>query len=82
MATINEIRNIDLRNTDDLCKLAEMMGYGGKFGQLQCKNGAFVSSLLEMLNDNSAMMDAIHIFILNHLDAFVKAGNIEEDDGV
>lgn len=52
---------------NDLCKLAELMGYRdtGRFAinQLQCNNGAFVSSLLRFFEDNSGAVEAVHEWV-------------------
>lgn len=50
-------------DSNSLCKLAEQLGYKGKgrfaINQLQCNNGAFVSSLLSFLDDNPDACDTI-----------------------
>lgn len=77
-ATVSEVENMMLRGSDDLCKLAEMLGYRPEpgFGQLQCKNGAFVSSLLEFFNDNPGAIEAVHNFVLENIDCY----ELEEDE--
>lgn len=78
MTTKNEVREFRPRNSDDLCKLAEMVGFGGgSEGQLQCKNGAFVSSLLEMIDDNPDLIDLIKDFVTDNIDAYEA---LEDDD--
>jgi hypothetical protein len=73
----NEIKNITVRSSEDLCKIAEILGYkkNGRFAcnQLQCSNGAFVSSLLSLLDDNPDLMDLIKEWL-------VKSNLIESAD--
>lgn len=77
MATTKDIENLRLRKSDDLCKLAEMIGYGrGRFSQLACSNGAYVSSLLEFFDDNPGAMEAVQEFILDNIDSY----DIDEED--
>lgn len=68
MATKSEVFDLQVRSADDLCKLAEMLGYKdqGRFAinQMQCNNGAFVSSLLSFFEDNPGVMEAIHEWVL------------------
>jgi hypothetical protein len=53
--------------TADLCKMAELMGYkesgGFAINQLQCSNGAFVSSLLRFFEDNPGAIEAVHDWV-------------------
>ena len=74
------IRDIRIRESSDLCKIAELLGYKdtGRFAinQLQCENGAFVSSLLRFLDDNPGCMKAIQDWILNK---YFDDDNSEED---
>lgn len=62
------IENLRLNSSDDLCRLAEMLGYGeGRFQQLQCRNGAFVSSLLAFFDDNPGAMECLAEWVMeNH----------------
>ena len=81
MATTKEIENLTLRNSDDLCKLAEMLGYRTKgWGQLQCNNGAFVSSLLDFFNDNPGAIEAVHNFVLENIEAYDLEKEEEEEE--
>lgn len=77
MTTRSEVENLRLRKSDDLCKLAEMVGYKetGRFAinQLQCNNGAFVSSLLRLLDDNPDLMEVMRGWVLEHCE-------LEEDE--
>ena len=64
MATRQDIENLR-HDYKDLCKLAEMLGYRtSPFGQLQCDNGAFVSSLLEFFEDNPGACEAVIEWVL------------------
>lgn len=65
-----DVINLHLRKSDDLCKLVESldMGYNGYPQQLQCRNGAFVSSLMNFFDDNPGAMETVREWILNHLD--------------
>lgn len=80
MPTRKEIENLRLHKSDDLCALAELLGYKqtGRFAinQLQCNNGAFVSSLCHFLDDNPDAMEAIREWVLKHSDL----EDTEEDD--
>lgn len=71
MPTRNEIENICLYTSDDLCKMAEVLGYKdtGRFAinQLQCNNGSYASSLLRFLDDNPGCLEVIHEWILNNM---------------
>ena len=82
MATKNEIKNLTLRNSYDLCKLAEMLGYGDKFGQLQCNNGPFVSSLLNFFNDNPGAIAAVHEFVMENIDCYETVEKEKEKEEV
>lgn len=72
MATRSEVEELRIRKSDDLCELAEMLGYKetGRFAinQLQCNNGAFVSSLLRLLDDNPDLMDTMKEWVLENVD--------------
>lgn len=81
-ATESEVRDVSLNKSEDLCKLAEMLGYGRPFGQLQCSNGAYVSSLLDFFDDNPGAMEAIHSFILDNVSAYDLEPDPEEEEEV
>ena len=67
MATKHEIENLTLNKAQDLCKLAEMIGYGrGSMGQLQNNNGSFVSSLCDFFDDNPGAMEVVAEWIMEH----------------
>lgn len=80
MASRSEVEKLRIRKSDDLCELAEMLGYKetGRFAinQLQCNNGAFVSSLLSLLDDNPDLMDTMKDWVLENVDL----EETEEDD--
>lgn len=60
MATIKELKKINPRTADDLCKIAEILGYRRRTGgQLTCRNGAQVTSLIDFLNDNPGLIEAM-----------------------
>jgi hypothetical protein len=81
MATKSDIENAFIRNADDLCTLAEMLGYGSsRFGQLQCNNGAFVSSLLDFFNDNPGAIEAVHTFVMENIDSYDLDEEEEEEE--
>lgn len=71
----SEIENLTLNKSEDLCKLAEMLGYKTSIQQLQFNNGAFVSSLLNFFDDNPDAMQAIQDWILQS-----NSFNLEDDD--
>lgn len=66
MASAKQVENLRLRSSDDLCRLAEVLGYKGAVDQLQCRNGAFVSSLLAFFDDNPGVMEAIQEWVLEN----------------
>lgn len=69
MANKEELKKLMIRSSDDLCLLAEMLGYKDKtINQLQCNNGAFVSSLLNLLDDNPDLMETIKEWCETHLE--------------
>lgn len=72
MATRKEILDLRIDKSDDLCKMAEMLGYKqtGRYAinQLQCNNGAFVSSLLHFFEDNPGAMEAVQEWVLKNSD--------------
>lgn len=78
MATRKSIENLRIRKSDDLCKMAEDLGYKCPWGQLQCNNGAFVSSLLDFLDDNPGAMEAIQEWVLENCD--LEETDDEEDE--
>lgn len=60
MSQKQEIQENQLRNSADLCKLVETLGYkGAVINQLQLSNGAFVSSLLAFFDDNPGAIEAV-----------------------
>lgn len=81
MATRSDINKITVRDTDDLCLIAESLGHKqvGRFAinQLQCNNGAYVSSLLNLLNDNPDLINTIRDWVVDHL---AEDDNEDEDD--
>lgn len=69
MASKKTVENLQLRSSEDLCKLAEMLGYKRGWGdQLQCRNGAFVSSLLDFFDDNPGAMEALVEWVMDNHD--------------
>lgn len=66
--TAREIGAMPFRTSQDLCKLAEMLGYGDRFGQLQNENGSFVSSLLNFFDDNPGAMTTIADWVIDNHD--------------
>lgn len=79
MISRRDVENTNLRKSEDLAKLAEMLGYGRSFGQLQCNNGAFISSLLDFFDDNPGAMMAIQDWILENYD-FEESENESKDE--
>ena len=78
---VTKIENMNLRGSEDLCKLAELIGYKRPYGQLQCNNGAFVSSLLDFFDDNPGAMEAVQTFIIENIDGYELSDELTEDDG-
>ena len=82
MITIKEIESLHTegsRAIEDLAKMAEGLGYGEGFGQMQLNNSCYVSSLLDMLQDNPGMVEAMHQFVLDHESSYDELVD-EEDD--
>mgnify|MGYP001585028116 CR=1 FL=1 len=79
MVSKKTLENGTFRNSADLCRLAETLGYSRPYGQLQCENGAFVSSLLDFFNDNPGAIQAVVEWAMeNHPE--VSEEEEEEDD--
>jgi hypothetical protein len=57
---LDEFRTEGSRAISDLCRMAEILGYRTRPEQLQCENGAFVSSLLAFFEDNPGVVEAIY----------------------
>jgi len=74
----SEVEKMNLRRSDDLCKLVEGLGYNTEPRQLQCNNGAYVSSLLHFFDDNPGAMEALQEWVLENSD--LEEGEEEEDD--
>jgi len=69
MITRKNLENTRLARSEDLCALVEKLGYGdSRFGQLQCSNRAYVSSLLEFFDDNPGAMECLAEWIGEHHD--------------
>ncbi len=64
---LNSFKVEGARGFEDLCKMAELMGYKdtGRFAinQLQLRNGAFVSSLIRFFEDNPGLIETIHEWV-------------------
>jgi hypothetical protein len=74
MISRKNLENMRLRDSNDLCLLAEKLGYGrGRIQQLQCNNGAFVSSLLEFFDDNPGAMEALVEWVAENHDEVTDA---------
>lgn len=69
MLTKTQAENFSIKTTDQLCSFIEKFGYRKEPKQLQCKNGAYVSSLLHFFADNPGAMEAIQQFIVDNLAA-------------
>ena len=84
MASRKEVENLHLHKSDGLCELAEILGYRqtGRFAinQLQCANGAFVSSLCHFFDDNPGAMEAVRDWILQECDLEEDVDEEEEEE--
>jgi hypothetical protein len=79
MATKQEVENFIVNSPSDLCKLAEMLGYdNGGINQLQCRNGAWVSSLIHFFEDNPGALEAVKLFVDDNILAYDL--EVEEDE--
>lgn len=74
---ITRLRTSGSGAIDDLCEIAEHLGYRDSFRQLLCNNGAAVSSFLDFLTDNPGCVEAIHDWILDNYEE-----ELEEPDDV
>lgn len=72
---LKELKTEGEQGSEDLCKLAELLGYKGYPNQLACSNGAYVSSLLHFFEDNPGCVEAIHDWVRNTF-----ADDIESND--
>ena len=68
-----EVEQARIRKSDDLVKLAADLGYDTYPNQLQCSNGAHVSSLLNFFDDNPGALEAVRDWVLENSD-------LDEDD--
>jgi|LakMenEpi03Aug12_release.lakeMendotaPanAssembly.Ray.scaffolds.fasta_scaffold3218419_1 hypothetical protein len=60
---------------EDLCELAERLGYRGWFQKLTLKNGASVTSLLNLLENNPELVQTMYDWIHKNYKI-----NLEEKD--
>lgn len=59
-----EIQETWFRRAQDLCALAERLGYRGRLEQLQNSNGSFVSNLTAFFDDNPGAIEAVVTWVL------------------
>lgn len=64
---------------EGLCKLAERMGYNG-IPQLATRNGSYVSSLCDMLEDNPGAVEALVNWIADFYREDIEANDAAEDE--
>lgn len=78
-----KVRDMNIRGSEGLCKLAELIGYNqGHLSQLQCNNGAFVSSLLAFFDDNPGAIEAVQEFVAESIDFYDLDDELLDDDEV
>lgn len=65
---------------EGLCEVVEKLGYRAWVSQLQCKNGAFVSSLLAFFNDNPGAVEVLYDFIRDNHPVKEEGVDDSEDD--
>ncbi len=76
-----KVRDMNIRGSEGLCKLAELIGYNqGHFSQMQCNNGAFVSSLLAFFDDNPGAIEAVQEFVAKSIDFYDLDDELFEDE--
>lgn len=75
---VSRLQVESVRSHADLCKLAEMLGYGGFPNQLQNNNGSFVSSLTNFFEDNPGAIDAVTDWITENMG--IEEENMGEED--
>ncbi len=80
MSSKRDVEDLMLRRSEDLCMLAEMIGYRAKYGQLINNNGTTVTSLLDFFDDNPGAMEAIHTWVLEQIENGTYAEALEEDE--
>lgn len=83
--TMKDIEDMRFERSEDMCEFAEKLGYRGVADQLQCDNGAYVSSFLAFLDDNPGACLAIYEWWENesgrdHDGNEVPDGDEEDDD--
>lgn len=65
---------------DDMCEISEEMGYKRGFGdQLACPNGAYVSSFMDMMEDNPGMVEAMCEWIRDNFDDVLEKNDEENE---
>jgi len=74
------LRSEGVRGFQDLCKLAEELGYDGFPQQLQNNNGTFVSSLINFLEDNPGVIQTIYDWVEENFKEELADEYEEEDE--
>lgn len=59
----NNLKIEGVEAVENLCKVAERLGYRGWLQKLPLRNGAFATSLLNMLEDNPGLIEVMYQWI-------------------
>ncbi len=73
----SEVERAVLRKSEHLCALVEDLGYDSQPRQLQCNNGAHVSSLMHFFDDNPGAVEAVREWVLDNAEL---EDNDDEDE--
>lgn len=76
--TRTELENMK-QTPENLAKMSEELGYGRGIQQLQMKNGAFVSSLLDFFQDNPGAIEVVFEWTLANLE-LDEESDVEDEE--
>ena len=68
------------RGVRGLCKLAKELGYKDHLYRMQLSADECVGDLLEMLEDNPGMIEAIHTYVLDNQNIYDLDDDDDDDD--
>lgn len=82
ISEVERLHTAGHKGLEDLARLADALGYNTEPQQLLFNNGCSVSGILNMLEDNPGMIEAMYNFILdnaNIYDGLEKESDEEEE---
>jgi hypothetical protein len=82
ISEVEDLRTEGESGVEDLAKMARALGYKGACDQLQLNNGAFVSDIIALLEDNPGIVSAIYDFVIDHSGSYegIEPEDPEEED--